>query len=41
MEITIKFYDQDTDPKHVERFMKLLERIVIVLEDEPEDTDDG
>ena len=40
MEITIKLNDHDTDPKHVERFMKLLERIVIVLEDEPQEDKD-
>ena len=41
MKITIELDDHDTNDKHVEKFLKLLERLITVLEDEPEDTDDG
>ena len=41
MKITIELDDHDTTDKHVDKFIKLLERLVIVLEDEPVDTDDG
>jgi hypothetical protein len=40
MEITIKLDDHDTNPKHVEKFLKLLERLIIILEDEPEEGSD-
>tara|TARA_R100001163_G_C4964912_1_gene127182 strand:+ start:453 stop:578 length:126 start_codon:yes stop_codon:yes gene_type:complete len=41
MEITIKLDDHDTNDKHVDKFLKLLERLIIILEDEPEGGDDG
>ena len=40
MKITIELDDQDTNDKHVEKFLKLLERIVIAIEDEPEEDKD-
>ena len=40
MEITIKINDHDTNPKHVEKFLEIMERLVIVLEDKPEESND-
>ena len=40
MEITIKLNDHDTNPKHVEKFLESMERLVIVLEDKPEESND-
>jgi len=40
MKITIELDDHDTNDKHVENFLKLLERIVIAIEDEPKE-DEG
>ncbi len=37
MEITIKLNDHDTDPKHVERFLIVLEKLVDLVEKEQED----
>tara|TARA_R110002020_G_scaffold224382_1_gene433922 strand:+ start:1172 stop:1297 length:126 start_codon:yes stop_codon:yes gene_type:complete len=40
MKITIELDDHDTNEKHVAKFLKLLERIIVILEDEPKEDDD-
>ena len=40
MKITIELDDQDTNDKHVEKFLKLLEKLVVILEDEPPENED-
>ena len=40
MEITIKLDDHDTNPKHIEHLLSLLERVIVRLEEEHvEDTE--
>ena len=36
MKINIELDDHDTNPKHVEKFLELLERLIVILEDEDE-----
>ena len=40
MKITIELDDHDTNDKHIAQFLNLLERIVVILEDEPPENED-
>ena len=40
MKITIELDDHDTNDKHIAKFLKLLEKLVVILEDEPGENDD-
>ena len=40
MKITIELDDRDTEHKHIERFLTLLEKVINILEDEPEGGDE-
>jgi hypothetical protein len=41
MEITIKLDDHDTNPKHIEHFLSLLERVIVILEEEQVEDKEG
>ncbi len=40
MKITIELDDHDTNEKHIEKFLKLMEKLITILEDEPKEDED-
>jgi|TARA_R110002012_G_scaffold125431_1_gene276889 hypothetical protein len=40
MKITIELDDHDTNEKHIEKFLKLMEKLITILEDEPKEDGD-